>query len=108
MIYHMEKSRRQNPLITGFEPGTFGKKGRRSTSAPLSSSWLFTEEHSVLRNAVQRNTVSCEYVSNTLFRLSVRRFIRQWEGKLSNNREFKLLPGYSYFRTIDNAHRDKR
>ena len=33
----MEKYESQNPLITGLEPGTFDTRGRRFTSAPLSS-----------------------------------------------------------------------
>ena len=32
----MEKFLRQNPLITVFEPGTFGTRGGRSTTVPLS------------------------------------------------------------------------
>ena len=31
------KSQRQNPLIVGFEIGTFGTRGRSSSSAPLPS-----------------------------------------------------------------------
>ena len=31
------KFRRQNPLITGFEPGVFGARGRRYTTVALSS-----------------------------------------------------------------------
>ena len=35
--YYVEKSQRQNPLITGFEPGTFDTWGLRSTTEPLYS-----------------------------------------------------------------------
>ena len=37
----VEKSQSQDPLITGLEPGTFDTRGRRSTSAPLSSTIFY-------------------------------------------------------------------
>ena len=38
----VEKSQKQNPLITGFEHWTFGTGGRRSTTVSLYSLYLLT------------------------------------------------------------------